>query len=520
MVGSLLIYLLPIIPVLTISIAFSITRSIVEDEINRSNVLELGKVRDRIDKIIDDTKRFSMEVAGGQSMQEVFPLTEIDSETPYYALYNASQELKNYKFLDGSLKRFYLFFNKLEIVIAPGTIYDQAIYYNGFVASKEYSYNLWLDTMRKKYDGDFLLMPYYQDGAGEQKAVAFIKSPPILNFGDYAANMVVLLDFQDLIVGSDNFGSYSKERSLFIIDEKGTTIACAGMSQIPAGLDGHEMEKDSGNFSKIIDNDKFVISYLSSHINGWKYITVTAESLFWEKVRFIKDIMIGAVFLSITAGGIVSYFSLRKNYNPLKEIVSLLQEKLHSQSDRKDNEYGFIRHAFSETLEQKERIQLRLEQQNTALRSGFIASLLMGKNTGAPVHELMTNYQISFRYSHYTAMAIFIENYDEGFWDEQPGAGIDKYAMFKFIITNVIGELVNRSCIGYMTEVDDILACLINLDQGVSDYKQLLLGNINEAKEFIRQNFRIDLIIAVGSLHESMEGIPEAFAEAMNALAT
>lgn len=507
--------LLILIPIIVTGFVYNVAKNIIEEEINGSNQLMIGKIRDNIDNILRDVERFSLEVASNPSIGDILELSRIE-DASYYSIYKAAKELGNYKIYNSTLKHFYIYFKNLKTIVAPGTMHDQAIYFNGFLASKNYTLEQWLETMGKSYRGDYLVMPYHEEALGDAKTIGYIRSLPITVLRNFAANLVVLLDFHDLVPGSGN--KKGNQTSLLIMDKNGKILIGETTDHGFTGLDYGQMEDDQGSMSKKLGGKTFIISYTTSKVNKWKYITVTPESVFWQKAQFIRNIMLVGLIVCMVLGGFLSYLFLRSNYNPLKEMVTQFRSQLRSETDWESDEYGFIRQAFNKTLEQNETIRLKLEQQNRALKSKFLADLLKGRDMAAPVHELMTTFNVSFKYSHFTVMVIYIEHMDEDFLKKDYGMNVDKYHMSKLIITKVVEELVNRNLCGYMTEVDDMLTCLINMNPEGEDNQAALIATLKEAKSFMEDNYRISLVFAVGALHESLESVPLAFIEAVNTM--
>lgn len=503
------------IPVIATGVVYFVAKSIIETEINSSNRLLLEKIKDDIDNNISNVERLSMEIGVNPQISKVISLSGIDDGTQYYNIYEAASELKNFKILNNYIRGYYIYSHRLKLVLAPNASWSQSLYFDSYLASKGYTMEQWLEMLTKDYHGDYLLMPSSEDGTGDTNTIAFVRSLPFV--GESLANIVIFLDFHRILANSQSDDWGDSGRSLLIMDESGIVVTNEGIDRNFSGLEFIEMKESNGNIVKTLKNKKVVVSYTTSKVNGWKYITITEASVFWSKARTIRNIMMGGFILCIIMGGFVSYFFIRKNYNPLKDIVVLLKDKLHSEADLKEDEYGFLKKAFSETIEQNQTIRYKLEYQNKALKADFITALLKGRKLVAPVNEMMTTYDISFKYGNFIVMNVFIEDIDEDFWNEAQDENGNKGNLVKFVITNVIEELLNRYCCGYMTEVEDMFACLINLDD-YNDYKEMLLKVIYEAKSFLKENYKLSLTYSVGALHESIEGIPDAFTEALNAM--
>lgn len=506
------------VAVITETFVYYFNTNVVEDEINRSNELVIGKIRNDVDGMLTEVERFSVAVATSQNVLSLLTMeTPVDDESRY-RLYQVGHDLYNYRIFNGYVRNYYINLNNLGIVLSPGVINDQTSFFEQNIKVKDYKIDQWLEAMKNIKTANYTLMPVHDDITGDKEVVAYTRSIPISSMGSPSASLVILLDFNELVGKIENQNDSFNERKLYIIDKDNNIITGQSGAGSDFKLNYDKMKGDQGTLNQTYNGKKAVISYTTSHINGWKYVTVTPEKVFWERLRFTRNIMLGGLGFCILFGAFISYFFMRRNYNPLKEVITSFQNKLHMKADWNHDEYGFIQKALSDTLEQKATISQKLEQQNNALKSNFISALLKGRYMTAPVHEMMTSFNIAFKNNSFIVMAIYIENIDEDFWTEYNEEPSFKYALCRFVITNVVEELANRSFCGHMAEVDDMLACLINLDSSSVNYKTILIDIITEAKEFIEKNFKINLSFSIGGLHESIEGIPEAFTESVNAM--
>lgn len=514
-------YLLIImIPLLTTGIIYYIVKDSFEQEINALNETLLEKTKDNLDNILSSVEHFSIEVILDPNVRSVLATNEINNEGSYYTLFSAATRINNYKFFNNTLIQYYIYFNKLKTVVAPNTVFDQEAYYNKYFTVKGFSMEKWLKVMEEGHKGDYIVMPYHDKVKGDIESICYIQSLPIPVHTNVMANMVMLLDLNDylLISKNDNGNGRLKGSKILIMGENGGIIAGSATDKEISGLEYNQMSQDHGNLNRVLDGRKVVISYVTSKVNGWKYITVTEEAVFWQKAQFVRNIMAAGLIICILLSGFLSYFFLRKNYNPLRDIVSYFQNKTYTNMEWKSNEYMFIKNTMKDILDEKDVISLKLEEQNKALKSKFIAALLKGRSLSLPVDELMASYNIPFQYRYFSVILVYIINIDETFGNENSIGNLDKYSMSKFIITNILEEITNRNGCGYITDVDEMLACLVNMDNSKDDIQEELLCMIREAKDFIEQHFKITLAFSLGSLHENMKGIPEAFKEAVNAM--
>ncbi len=506
-----------LVPIIATGIVYYMANNTIEGEINNSNDLVVRNVRDTMDSIINDVERLSIEIASNRRILNVLDINTYTDLSPGYAIYNAANELTNYRVFDSNKNRLYVYYDNMKTVITPKCAFEEALFYNMYLSTDKYTQEQWLDTMKGNYFGEYIVMPYREESMGAVNMVGFIRSIPISYKGHNSANLVILLNFNDFLT-SYSSQAYIGTRSVQIINSSGNIVAGKVNDVKLSAADYEKMVNGSGNIQKTLkDGKSVIISYTSSRINDWKYIIITPELVFWQKAQYIENIMLGSVIFCMLLGGGMAYFFLRKNYSPLRDIAAYFKKHLLSNNNEGDNEYKLIRDVFEETLEQKEKILKRLEQQNTVIKTNYLADLLKGKNKIVPVHEFLSTYDIVFKYNHFTVMVIYIENMDEEFWLKDFARSINIYDLSKFIITNVVEELLNRSSCAYLAEVDDMLACLINIAPD-RDYKEELDTVVKEAGLFLEQNYRIRTSFAVGNLYGDFDRISGAYAEAIEAM--
>lgn len=497
------------VTIILTGLVYIIAENTIETEINISNKLVLNNIKDDIDSSLNEINKFSLELSFNQYIRDAYNLTQ-DSDDYHYTLYKAANSLNDYKVFYRSLKGYYIFINKLHLVISPGVVNSSENYFEGYIKSKEYTYDQWINTMNRIHQGDYIMLPHHEAGSDDQKEVSLIRSFPITSRDNISANITIMLDFSSLL------NNVTDESGILILDNGNNIIAQRGT--MIADIDYSEMTGDSGVITKYSGKKKIIILYITSDQNNWKYVTITPEYVFWQKAKYIRNVMVGEIILCILLVGFMSYYFIRRNYHPIKEMTYYISKKLNTGSIDDKNEYNFIKQALSKTIEEKEKYESILIKQNLALKSNFIISLLKGRDTSMPVHEFITSYDITFEHDNYGVIVIYIGNIDKDIWKINGKEDMDEYELIRFMIKNVVEEIINRNDWGYIVEVDNILACVINTEIQNDDIKKTLLAKVNEAKYFIEQNFKIGLVFAVSRLHTNIEDIYEAYNEAISAL--
>lgn len=501
--------LILLVTIVLTGLVHGIAKSTIETEINKSNRLVLSNIKDSIDSALNEINKFSIDLSMNQSIQDAYNLTR-DTDDYYYRLYKAANSLADYKLFYKSLKGYYIFINELQLVMSPGVVNSSVNYFDGYIKSKDYTYDKWLDVMNHIHQGEYIMLPHHEAGTNDQKALSLIRSFPITSRDKISANIVIMLDFNSLL------NNVTNDSSIIVLDN-GNNIIAKSDPKI-ADIDYSELSGDSGILTKYTDSKKIVALYITSDQTKWKYVMITPEYIFWEKAEYIKNIMIGEIVLCIFLVGFMSFYFIKKNYHPIQELIYYISKKLNTGSIGEKNEYNFIRQAINKTIAEREQFESILSRQNAVLKENFIVSLLKGRDISMPVHEFVTSYNITFEYDKYGVIVIYIDGIDKDLWEINNNGNIVEYRLITFVIKNVVEEIISRNSRCYIVEVDNILTCVINTASENDDFKKMLSAEINEAKCFIRENFKIDLAFAASSLHSSIEDLAAAYNEAVSAM--
>ena len=166
-----------------------------------------------------------------------------------------------------------------------------------------------------------------------------------------------------------------------------------------------KLSNDEGLLYERVNNRNVVISYVTSQMSKWKYISVIPSEIFWSKVDFIKRLTLFSILLCLILGTLASYFFTRKNYNPVNELVHLLDKGIGTLSGKRHNEYRFIKDEMTNIISENKEINGRLKQQKAVLQSNFLIKLIKGKYHDSDfILKTLPIYDISFDSDNFAVM--------------------------------------------------------------------------------------------------------------------
>ena len=270
----------------------------------------------------------------------------------------------------------------------------------------------------------------------------------------------------------------------------------------------------------ILNGEKVLISYISSQVTDWKYITIIPENVFMEKMQYIKKLTSFAVLLWLLIGGIAAFFYSRKNYLPISKLVQTLASKTGISEDKAKNEYSFIQEAITNTINEKDKIAEMIEQQKKVLRASFLARLLKGRiESNISIYDAFSSYDFELYSDKFAVMLFYIESYSGFSVGTKTEDRAEDLKLVQFVISNVIEELTGQKYKGYMVEIDEMMACLVNFNPADDDVCEKELFEIaSSAMEMIQEKLKIFFTTSISGIHKNAAGISKAYQETLEAM--
>lgn len=495
------------------------SQKMLESEIHRANDALLEEVKVIIDNQIDNIVRLTTELTWNSRIR-AYMYSNYYQNTQNaelrYDLYMTVKDLAFFQNVYPFIKNFYVYWKNGDIVLLPGVYRDSKLAHRTIHEGDNITYDLWLELMHTTHMGKFLKI---QSSDPQGSTLAYVQSfkgdmgeaPP--------GTVVVLLDTAKLLEIISNVEDFSGGE-VMILDEMNRVLLSSSKTKTDPYLLSERLIGEKGSFFDNNLGEKSEVFYMKSKHRNLSFITVVPSKLYWEKARYVNNLTYTALFISLVGGILLTVYLLRKNYNPVRRILRDLSDRTKEPIVMEGNEFSFIHTAISNALSEKEQIQYKMKQQTIMLRSNMLSKLLKGQMVHElPLEDSLAAFNIDFKSDRFAIILFYVQDYQTFFDHVRGDYSLDKLKLMQFIMTNIIEELVNQKDRGVMTEVDDCMACLVNLDPAdeTADIARLRLL-ADQARKFMLDNFRIDTTISISGIQRTEMGIAEAYKEALNAM--
>ncbi|MCR2804708.1 helix-turn-helix domain-containing protein [Paenibacillus soyae] len=481
----------------------------------------LMQLQEAVDNDLESMKRLSHQIAWDQNIQNLLRYTNQDvSQGGFsYDLFLLAQNLSQYKSTYVDIDQFYIYLSTpYPTVVFPGVVNEPLMAYQFVHMNETYSYEAWIGSMQDKVNQGLISMPRL----GDKPAIAFVQSFESARTRGPAGMSVVMID-QARILSVIHKVQLFNEGKVFIVNPNNELLVSSdeASEELLEVLKLEQLSSPSGYVSFESEGQRFEVIYLQSPATQTKFISIVPSQVLWEKAEKVRSLTYLSLLASILVGVILSLLLLRKNYGPIRRLLHKVTEKAGGSAlQREGNEFAYIEHSLNQTYLKMDEMLVDMKQNHHVLRSYFISRLLKGKlDSRLQMEDTAAAHDISFISEEFAVMLLLVEDADDFYQRVEWLKPTEQQQMLQFIISNVVEELAKQKHKGFVVEIDDVFACLINLhssevEHNMNDLMQLA----QEAQSFLHQSYQINLTISISTIHSSLTGIHQAYLHALDAM--
>ncbi|MBO9608334.1 MAG: helix-turn-helix domain-containing protein [Paenibacillaceae bacterium] len=506
------------IPVLISIVIYYESSRALRGEIQRANDTLLRQVQDVMDQEIENVVRLGVELIWDNHVQTLMYSNRSDSEMAYTA-FEVAEMLRQKKSSSVFADEFYIYWEAGHSVLLPGGMRDRELAFESIHQDRNWRYDDWLSLMRRKSYKGFVPIVRTSSGVALQ-SLAYVNSMPAGKDQGSVGSVVILIDSERLVRTLQNVQQYNGGE-VFILNGDGQILASNSKYDEQTLSFSGRMTGDRAFFYDRYHGVDSEVLFIRSRKEELQYVSIMPSRLVWEKAEYVRNFTYASIAVSLLGAGILTFIFLRRHYKPVHRLVEALSGEYgqRTETERESNEFRWIQRAIADTLSERRQIRSRLHTQNRVMRSNTLVRMLKGKLDGhVPIDEALSTFDISFISDDYAVILLDVEN-GEDFLERIPGDDAQaKLRLQQFIMTNVVEELVGRRHVGYVVEIDEGLACLVNLRQPYGSGEETLVRLADEAREFLSRTFHIELTIAISGVHHTYGGIAQAYQQAKDAL--
>ena len=494
--------LILLIPLITIFVNYYYNTKTIKKEIMQAHELILDNLKENMDRLMEEEWQLFTYFYLDESFKNLVCSQDLDTEF-YYDVYRFTKQLSSHDISNGNAS-YWLYLKDKDFIITGARGSESYGKYNAqkLMSDSIASYEEWKVFLNGDYANEFLIYDglYGQTGeksliyansysyADQGKANIFItvpasvigelthSLPPGSSFVIDIINDRKDLSAQNLVVNSNGITEFPVEQKIYW--EKGV-----GMFET----------KEYMGISVMSDNGKVAYSLL------------VPQEVFWKESRYIRNVHLVSVGITVLVGIGLMLYLLRRNFQPVSGLLTLI-----GGNNKGENEFEQIEVAYGMVKQENRAMKKTIQSQEKNMVSSFLLSLLKGRVAKISDREQELGLNLSIHRGSFALVGFYIPpKRDDLEYDD----------LSFFVVDNIFSELMEKEDVFYLIEEGRFLFYLFCISEGHAEqWKEESFQNISFLCDFLEEKFGLNILAAISEVevdinraHFMYQSVIEAF---------
>jgi two-component system sensor histidine kinase YesM len=355
---------------------YSYNDEMLKDEIGRTNMNELIRVRDAIDNTLLGLENVSLQLAGHSDYSSIVGehFTSPMQPSLIKKIHRIQESMKMVQMTNAYFGSIYLYVESGDYVVTSTSggqmsKYDTAWWMSAYQQQKAVQ-GSWTEFLRSGADAD----------GGSGGSLAHFRQLPIYD-ANRKAMLFISLDMNLL----RRFLSLDEtKQEMYILDSAGNVVYASDVDKLHRLFTDTDPEAveyiQQGTFSDIVHYDQMdrVISAVPSAYRDWQYVSIVPLAHYYPKQVKFKEFMTFLVMLAVASSLVFAVVLSLQSYRPISGILSLLKPgEMPSLVKRKGklNELKFISATIANSIETRKELEQELKRRYDLLQKSQAIAL-------------------------------------------------------------------------------------------------------------------------------------------------
>jgi AraC-like DNA-binding protein len=494
---SYLIVLL--IPLSTMCLIYINIEDILQKQISEYYYGYLQQNVQSSDLAVSDLSNLMASSINNSKIQEFAMLGPEGLEDKLYNIMNERRLYLTYGY-NNILEDMFIYFKNTGFVSGLSSCGNAKDYYSINYKEIFENYDDWENIIQRKHIMEFITVEQ-----GGKYNVFYVCS--IFNPGtrEVAANIVLKVKSDALLSDMQR----DNEMSLIINDEGGVVLASteSDTQKIAIMIEGEREEK----FNLEFNGNDYIVLKAASNINNWRYIYCINKSGYMGKVIKSRQIIVTAIILCVLLSIAIILYLSKNQYEPVRRITSELAKKFGVQGEH-ESEYQYIENVIKRIMKEGNNSAARTFAESEAINELALSKMLLGERCNEKLYRTVGK---SFRFQNFLVVMLGFEEIHNIFFEDDMSNHEDDEALAKFIVCNVVRDILGREFEIKICDINKKRLILISMENQENTEK--LYDGIYHAQNLIATSFNVKFIAALSDVHMGIEEISKCYREAKEA---
>lgn len=499
-------YLIMLSLVLLVSIGlYFFAYNIIDEQGEKVNRTMLEKVQTEIDSYFTDAKSAVASMMIDSDVQKAGRSKKPFVLSDRAFLYEIYKDISNMKAATKNFSHMFIYFANAGSMVSDQGHVDSELFYELYYKNDDLTHEQFCEMLRQKWIDEIHTIT---NSKGEKEILLLKNNFPRGSEGQNTT-FVVSITHSDMAEWMREM-NWDKSTELMILGEEG--LLCSTGELGAQMLDGNAeslFELIQQNQVQIDGMEYRLVTQVSQE-TGLCYAALTPMKYVQKGARDIQMFMVSSLALCTMIGVAAAYIMTKNNYRPLRKAMSSFGE--YEGKGAAENEYQWLQDQTIRFLEENKEIKKRFYDNEKVLRNQYAYRLI----TSPYEKKRMAGFD-DVKDKVFTEPDNLVVILYLGYEDDTPWQADVDSSLFRFIITNVMTELLGGECGFELVELRDCFAGVFNGKAELLESREEMENIMNQLQEFLRERMKLQVTAVFGEVQHGLEGIYLSYQAAQEA---
>ncbi|NIK79090.1 AraC-like DNA-binding protein [Paenibacillus castaneae] len=435
-------------------------------------------------------------------------------------------EFMIYDDLRNEIRNMQSFDTKLEDVILINDKHNWMIKNSGLYAFGQYAYHDELaNLIQLPESASWVLNPsswfYTEEATGTAAcsySISLVKRLPAAGLEKYGLALanIPTCSLQDLLETEEDHYS-----NIMILDDQYRILLHHDQSLIgkpvqESGLTIGQLTESSGQFTEMINQENYSITYYRSDLNDWIYLSATSIASITKESNKIGAYTLYVCLFMLMLSMLLAWIISRRMYSPIQLLLNQMGERLTDIQKRKTNEFQAIGERVTHLFQSKSQLEREVSQHIHQVRTFFFMKAFQGSIKQSEIPEKLIQFGYGTQLEEWRTMAAITLQID--FLDNSRYSK-DDLELLLFAVHNIVEELIPSDRRLTPVIMDQTIVTIIGSTESESvEFHQTAFALTEHLQQQIINILNVQVSIGISLPFSSVTTIAIAYREGLEAL--
>lgn len=304
------------------AIAYYGSLRVVEKDAEDINFSMLRQSSEVMDARLNEVEGLVDQLSFHPKINAFLNMTEAEEDRDHYMAIDTWNYVQSYRFTSRFIANFYIYFNNSRIIMSPADMSRRMpMYYENMFRYKGMTFEQWSREFTDKFhNGEYVPAHSITINGRTDSYITYLQTVPLGFRNNFEGTIMVLIPETEIHQLFSRLNLQNGGWSI-IADASGTVITSMTDGNRTIDMAGMALEGTTGTIEQRLNGEQMLISYYTSPVNKWRYVSAIPTRVVMQKVAYMKRTNAYIIAAGLLIGLLMAMYFTYRNNKPLSRLM-------------------------------------------------------------------------------------------------------------------------------------------------------------------------------------------------------